>query len=210
MTPDQAQNTQDGLLPEPDTSETLRVMMHGSKSGMPLWRLLLPPSLVSFGLHLFLLPFLLVITVTFADSIVGISSWTTNVNADQFGNEAIIEPDWDQEKDVPSGEERMVAEGTDKQDLVALTKQTKPKNGIPVRTMEERAKEVLDSKLDAREKEKQLQGLVRAGMTLEQFHKIIGIPQIIGGTLHWSTEFYLHYHLSITIDYYGNLSIHIW
>jgi hypothetical protein len=72
----EVQNDRDPWLPEPNAAETVRVMICGSSDRNSWWRRLLPPSLVSIGSHLFLLPFLLVITVTFADSFVGVSSWS--------------------------------------------------------------------------------------------------------------------------------------
>jgi hypothetical protein len=72
-------------------------MMQGANSGTHGWRRFLRPSLVSIGLHLFLLPLLLVITVTFADSIVGVSSWRSN-DGDLMGKDDIIGTDFDCEK----------------------------------------------------------------------------------------------------------------
>jgi len=59
----------DGLLPEPGPDETLRVMREGGTSRQPWWQRLLPPWVCSFGLHLFLLPFVLIVTVTFSDTL---------------------------------------------------------------------------------------------------------------------------------------------
>jgi hypothetical protein len=125
MTPDKLSNDQDGLLPEPDTSETLRLMMRGSTDGRSRWRRLLLPSLCSVGLHLFVLPLLLAITVTFSDSIVDILTDNSNDHFAQFADEAEIDPNFDQLQEVPI-EERTVATDTENQELSsqALGKQT--------------------------------------------------------------------------------------
>jgi hypothetical protein len=60
---DQHETDQTGLLPEPGPSETLRVVMQGSKRGVS-WRRLFPPTAVSFGLHLFVLLFVLTMSAT--------------------------------------------------------------------------------------------------------------------------------------------------
>src|SRR5262245_35596685 len=59
----------DGLFPEPGPDETVRVMREGGQDRQPWWQRLLPPWVCSFGLHLFLLPFVLIITVTFSDTL---------------------------------------------------------------------------------------------------------------------------------------------
>jgi hypothetical protein len=129
--PDQAENDQAGLLPEPDATETVRVMMRGSINDKSWWRRLLPPSLISFSLHLFLLPFLLVITVTFADHGVGISSWSASDNVDSLGNDAGNEPELGREKDAPAEEERTVAVGTDKTEAVVADAARQAKTANP-------------------------------------------------------------------------------
>jgi hypothetical protein len=88
---DHSANEPAGLLPQPGPSETLRVVMQGAKSGMR-WRRLLPPAAVSIGLHLFLLPFLLAITVTFADQLLGPPTCDANTTLDN-------DPGWHLELD---------------------------------------------------------------------------------------------------------------
>jgi hypothetical protein len=69
MVPQAPDNPNEGQLPEPDASETLRVMMHGSAGDGPFWRRLLSPGLVSLGLHVFFISLFVTVTVTFADAI---------------------------------------------------------------------------------------------------------------------------------------------
>jgi hypothetical protein len=64
---DELDYADDGVLPEPGLSETVRVKMSAARVGVFLWRRLLPAGIVSIGLHLFLLPFVLTMTVVFAD-----------------------------------------------------------------------------------------------------------------------------------------------
>jgi hypothetical protein len=67
-------NDHDSLLPEPDSSETLDIMMKGSGNG-PVSRRLLPASLVSVGLHFLFISLFVTVTGTFADPILE-SAWT--------------------------------------------------------------------------------------------------------------------------------------
>jgi hypothetical protein len=71
----------DESLPTPPPDETARLMRGGSHSKVPAWKRLLPPWAFSVGLHLFLLPFVLGITVVFADSLFVPNEWN-DVRAD--------------------------------------------------------------------------------------------------------------------------------
>jgi hypothetical protein len=62
------ENDQDGLLPLPDPTEMLRLATRGSASDRRWWCRLLPAGLFSVGVHLFFLPFLLLIIVAFSES----------------------------------------------------------------------------------------------------------------------------------------------
>src|SRR5262249_33585226 len=78
------ESDQAGLLPEPDSAETLRLMMRGSSSDRPWWRRLLPPSLCSLGFHLFFLSLVAVVTVTFADEILSTAAWEPETYASDY------------------------------------------------------------------------------------------------------------------------------
>jgi uncharacterized protein (TIGR03067 family) len=64
------EHDQDGLLPEPYAAETLRLVIRGSSPAESWQRRLLPAGIFSIGLHLFFLPLLMVVTVTFADHLI--------------------------------------------------------------------------------------------------------------------------------------------
>jgi hypothetical protein len=64
---DQSPPAPDDSLPNPSPDETARLMREGGHSKLPWWKRLLPPWVFSIGLHLFVLPFVLGITVIFAD-----------------------------------------------------------------------------------------------------------------------------------------------
>jgi hypothetical protein len=65
----------DESLPTPTPDETARSMREGSRSRVLAWKRLLPPWAVSIGLHMFLLPFVLGLTVVFADSLFVPTVW---------------------------------------------------------------------------------------------------------------------------------------
>jgi uncharacterized protein YkwD len=115
---DQPDDDKAGLLPQPDAAETLRLVMRGSASEQSWCRRLLPAGLFSVGFHLFFLPLLMVITVTFADSILGVVTLTTNDNHEQVDNDTMIDPDFDRLEDVLVEEDRTVAVGTEKPEEV--------------------------------------------------------------------------------------------
>lgn len=75
----------DESLPNPTPDETSRLMREGSHSRVPWWKRLLPPWAFSIGLHLFLLPFVLVVTVTFADSLF-VATVGEEVRSEQLAN----------------------------------------------------------------------------------------------------------------------------
>src|SRR5271163_4256687 len=64
---DEFENATDGVLPEPGSCETVGVLMHGAKSGGPDRCRWLTAGGMSIGLHLFVLPFVLTISVAFSD-----------------------------------------------------------------------------------------------------------------------------------------------
>jgi hypothetical protein len=116
-------NDQDGLLPEPDAAETFRNLTRGSATEQPWRQRLLPAGLFSIGLHLFCLPLLMVITVTFADRVVSLSTW--EASADQLGDNTVGEIDFDREPDpAQSEEESTVAVSSD--EITVATGETKP------------------------------------------------------------------------------------
>src|SRR5262249_38929605 len=88
---DATPDSSEGLLPQPNPIESIRNLMRGSKRGVP-WRRLLPPAAVSIGLHLFLLPFVLAITVTFADQLFTPPSFDATIDLDN-------DPGWQLELD---------------------------------------------------------------------------------------------------------------
>jgi uncharacterized protein (TIGR03000 family) len=95
MTADQTNTDQDGILPEADAAESLRLMMRGSSVGKSTWRRLLPPSLCSVGFHFFFLSLVAVITVTFADDILQMSTWETAAASMQVVDESVGEIDFE-------------------------------------------------------------------------------------------------------------------
>ncbi|OAI52606.1 hypothetical protein AYO44_16530 [Planctomycetaceae bacterium SCGC AG-212-F19] len=74
MSPDVPEPISEGWLPDPDASQTIRPLLDAANA-RPGMRRLLPAGLVSLGLHLFFLPLLLTVTVTFADDIGSLGSW---------------------------------------------------------------------------------------------------------------------------------------
>jgi uncharacterized protein YkwD len=90
MSCDEAGTSQDGLLPEPDAS-LVRRLLQDSASYQRRW---LPPSLCSIGLHLFLLPFLMVVTVTFSDRILSVSDWDGAEQRDASREDAMDPIEW--------------------------------------------------------------------------------------------------------------------
>jgi hypothetical protein len=100
------------LIPELDASVVAHQHLQLLKNERARWRCLLLPSLISVVLHLFLLPLLMVITVTFADEFVSLSTW--EASADQLGDNTVGEIDFEREPDLAqSEEERTVAQGTE-------------------------------------------------------------------------------------------------
>src|SRR5262249_36630178 len=103
MTANQTDTDQNGLLPEPHAAESLRLMMRGSSDGKSTWRRLLPPSLCSLGFHFFFLSLVMVVTVTFADDILQVSTWEPADNSDQlvdkFAGTIDFEPEVKAEQD---------------------------------------------------------------------------------------------------------------
>jgi len=75
----------DESLPTPTPDETARLMREGSQSKVPAWKRLLPPWAFSIGLHLFVLPFVLGLTVVFADSLFVPTAW--NDGPDEKGDD---------------------------------------------------------------------------------------------------------------------------
>ena len=104
---DQPENAAEPL-PDPTPEETARLMREASHSKVPWWKRLLPPWVCSLGLHLFLLPFLIVVTVTFADKLFVPTVWD-DYRAEKLGNEPysnlIVDRDYPveqlQEKPLP-------------------------------------------------------------------------------------------------------------
>jgi hypothetical protein len=110
METDQLSKSQDGLLPQPDAVERVRLFMSGSWEGKLAWRRLLPPSVFSLTLHFFFLTLLMVITVTFS-AYSGVSTW--DVAYDDREQLAFAEGDNDFGLDYalpPVTDERFVAE----------------------------------------------------------------------------------------------------
>src|SRR5262249_30558111 len=85
MSADLPEPISEGLLPEPDAFQTLRHLLDAAHA-RPSMRRLLPAGLVSLGLHLFFLPVLLTVTVTFADEIGSIGSWRSTSYPEQPRN----------------------------------------------------------------------------------------------------------------------------
>jgi hypothetical protein len=82
----------DGILPEPCLSESVRVTMPGRRNGLPLWRRCLPAGIVSIGLHLFVLPFVLTMTVALDD---GLFVPAQDAPGDQPGAPLVSDLDWE-------------------------------------------------------------------------------------------------------------------
>jgi hypothetical protein len=80
------QHEADESLPNPAPDETARLLREGSRSKVPAWKRLLPPWAFSIGLHLFVLPFVLGITVVFADSLFVPTVWN-EVRDERIGDD---------------------------------------------------------------------------------------------------------------------------
>jgi outer membrane protein assembly factor BamA len=120
---DESVNDQDGLLPEPTGSESLKVMMHGSTGGAPGWRRLLPSALVSVGFHLFLLPFVLAITVTFSGQLLLPATSDFRTEREELGNASVNDLIWERDYPLEQIEELSVAVGSNnlEEDRTALS-----------------------------------------------------------------------------------------
>src|SRR5262245_36416166 len=107
-----AKDDHDWDLAEPDISNAVRQLGHGPQ-GAPVWHRLVPAGLCSVGLHLLLLPLLMVITVTFSDQLFSdLPSEADTYDAPSDGG-ATTESDLEQDQDIASiEEERSVAVST--------------------------------------------------------------------------------------------------
>lgn len=94
---DTASDTSEGLLPEPNSVETIRNLMPQRQRAAISRRRVLLISLVSVGLHLFLLPFVLTITVTFDEQLFSAAAddvYTQGGNGNDIGWEMDLERDY--------------------------------------------------------------------------------------------------------------------
>jgi hypothetical protein len=73
---------------------------------------------------------------------------------------------------------------------------------IELRVREERALAIRGSKLSPEEKGQQLKDLVKAEMSREEIHRLLGLPDAVSSTNHSLHDYYLHYGLAISYDYY--------
>ena len=110
----------DGLLPVLDGSITVRHLRQGMAVDRSGWRRLLPAGLISVSLHLFLLPLLLVITVTLADHLNEVSASRSNDDT-VFPDDLILELDPDRDMDYPVEKERTVAAETEEAEATSET-----------------------------------------------------------------------------------------
>jgi hypothetical protein len=73
---------------------------------------------------------------------------------------------------------------------------------IEPRAREERALAIRRSKLSPEEKGQKLRDLVKAEMAREEVHRLLGLPDAASSSNHSLHEYYLHYGLAISYDYY--------
>jgi hypothetical protein len=111
------------LIPELDASVVAHQHLQILKNERAHWRCLLVPSLISIGFHMFLLPLLMVITVTFADQVVNLSTW--EASADQLGDNTVGEIDFEREPDLAQSEEESTV-SISSDEITVATGETKP------------------------------------------------------------------------------------
>src|SRR5262245_16517081 len=109
---DEPDNAQDGFLPEPNAAETHRVVMRGSANDKSWRRRWLLPWFFSIGLHLFLLPFVLAITVTFADDFFTPATDDSCTHRQELGNDPLNALESYRDYPVEQIEELSVAAGS--------------------------------------------------------------------------------------------------
>src|SRR5262249_51774358 len=74
----ETEHPDDGLLPEPDPSQSAQqYLQRSARERRQGWRRFVPPCLCSIGFHLFFLPLVMIVTITFADELLPYSSWQT-------------------------------------------------------------------------------------------------------------------------------------
>jgi hypothetical protein len=78
---------------------------------------------------------------------------------------------------------------------------------IEPRAREERALAIRRSSLSPEEKGQKLKDLVKAGMSVEEVHRLLGIPGFADGTPHSWYEYYFQYRLAIMYDVYHRVEL---
>jgi hypothetical protein len=114
------------VLPEPDALITVRQLVQGSASERLKWRRLLPAGLCSVGFHLFFLPLVMVVGVTFADSILGHSTRDAAAYRSQFSDDGIGEIDFDWHYDVARIETKSLAASDSEEEQAAAVPLASP------------------------------------------------------------------------------------